>query len=183
MRSLITGHLRVTHWSFFCFHVLKGPFSGRSYPNSTMIGIGLTPEGINQNDVIYEFMMENTWRTAPAELTTWCISVVNSPRRNVPYVFVLLCKSQKFSVFPTYPSPFYLSEVNYFVFHHYLAAYVVEQVWNWQIDDFKDHVYHRAFLILDHVASIVILGSPTGFMIKYNRNASYIIFFIVLQVQ
>ena len=40
---------------------------------STMIGTGLTPEGINQNDVVYEFMMENTWRTKPRNLTQWFV--------------------------------------------------------------------------------------------------------------
>ncbi len=43
----------------------QGPFSGRNFTNSSMVGIGLTPEGINQNDVVYEFMMENTWRPQP----------------------------------------------------------------------------------------------------------------------
>ena len=43
-----------------------------------MIGIGLTPEGINQNDVIYEFMMENTWRTAPADLAQWWVTVFSN---------------------------------------------------------------------------------------------------------
>ena len=51
----------------------QGPFKGRSYPNSTMIGIGLTPEGTLQNDVIYEFMMEHLWRTEPANLTEWSV--------------------------------------------------------------------------------------------------------------
>ena len=39
-----------------------------------MIGIGLTPEGTLQNDVIYEFMMEHLWRTEPANLTEWSVS-------------------------------------------------------------------------------------------------------------
>ncbi|CAG5128887.1 unnamed protein product [Candidula unifasciata] len=49
----------------------NGPFTARAFPNSTMIGIGLTPEGINQNEVMYEFMMENSWRTAPRDLQQW----------------------------------------------------------------------------------------------------------------
>jgi len=48
-----------------------GPFDGRSYKNSTMIGIGLTPEGINQNEIVYEFMMENAWRTEPRNVDDW----------------------------------------------------------------------------------------------------------------
>ena len=52
-------------------NILQGPFTGRSYPNSTMIGIGITPEGINQNDVVYEFMLEHAWRKAPENLSSW----------------------------------------------------------------------------------------------------------------
>lgn len=51
--------------------VFQGPFHGRSFPNSTMIGIGITMEGINQNEVVYEFMNENAWRTSPRNITDW----------------------------------------------------------------------------------------------------------------
>lgn len=34
-------------------------------------GIGLTPEGIGQNPVIYELMMDNVWRTNPINLDKW----------------------------------------------------------------------------------------------------------------
>jgi alpha-N-acetylglucosaminidase len=44
--------------------------------NSTMVGIGLTPEGINQNEVMYEFMMENLFRKEPANLTDWLVAPV-----------------------------------------------------------------------------------------------------------
>ncbi|XP_074025966.1 N-acetyl-alpha-glucosaminidase isoform X1 [Leptinotarsa decemlineata] len=43
----------------------------RNTKNSTMIGTGLTPEGINQNYVIYDLMTESTWRTGPADLDMW----------------------------------------------------------------------------------------------------------------
>lgn len=43
----------------------------RNEANSTMIGTGLTPEGINQNYVIYDLMTESAWRTEPANLTEW----------------------------------------------------------------------------------------------------------------
>jgi len=36
-----------------------------------MIGIGLTPEGIEQNDIIYDFMMETIWYTSPVNLDKW----------------------------------------------------------------------------------------------------------------
>ncbi|XP_056649230.1 alpha-N-acetylglucosaminidase isoform X2 [Diorhabda sublineata] len=46
-------------------------FEARNHVNSTMVGIGLTPEGINQNYVIYDLMSENAWRKAPTNLTEW----------------------------------------------------------------------------------------------------------------
>ncbi len=36
-----------------------------------LTGIGLTPEAIEQNPVMYELMMENAWRDTPIELTSW----------------------------------------------------------------------------------------------------------------
>jgi alpha-N-acetylglucosaminidase len=36
-----------------------------------MIGIGLTMEGIEQNPVIYELMMQHTWQTQPVQLDEW----------------------------------------------------------------------------------------------------------------
>ncbi|XP_048255627.1 alpha-N-acetylglucosaminidase-like isoform X4 [Haliotis rufescens] len=48
-----------------------GPSAGRSFPNTTMVGTGLTPEGINQNEVMYEFMNEQAWRPGPVNLLDW----------------------------------------------------------------------------------------------------------------
>lgn len=52
-------------------NVNAGVFDGRSLVNGTMVGTGLTPEGINQNYVIYELMNEMAWRTEPVNLTEW----------------------------------------------------------------------------------------------------------------
>lgn len=38
---------------------------------STMVGTGLTPEGINQNYVIYELMNEMAYRHEPVDLDDW----------------------------------------------------------------------------------------------------------------
>ncbi|XP_045159526.2 alpha-N-acetylglucosaminidase-like isoform X2 [Mercenaria mercenaria] len=51
--------------------VNEGPFTARNYPNSSMIGIGLTPEGLYQNEVMYEFMNENAYASSPRNLTAW----------------------------------------------------------------------------------------------------------------
>jgi alpha-N-acetylglucosaminidase len=36
-----------------------------------MSGIGLTMEGIEQNPVVYELMLENVWRNTPIDLNSW----------------------------------------------------------------------------------------------------------------
>lgn len=41
-----------------------GPDMARQFPNSSMIGIGLSMEGINQNELLYELMLEKSWRPA-----------------------------------------------------------------------------------------------------------------------
>ncbi|XP_059061052.1 alpha-N-acetylglucosaminidase [Achroia grisella] len=47
-------------------------YEARSQKNSTMIGIGLTPEGINQNYVVYDLMLESAWRKGPVrDLDAW----------------------------------------------------------------------------------------------------------------
>ncbi|XP_050299995.1 alpha-N-acetylglucosaminidase isoform X1 [Anthonomus grandis grandis] len=43
----------------------------RSSVNSTMIGTGLTMEGINQNYVIYDLMTEQAWRNESIDLSEW----------------------------------------------------------------------------------------------------------------
>jgi alpha-N-acetylglucosaminidase len=52
---------------------MKGPDKGRSFPNTTMIGIGITMEGINQNEYMYDFMLEKSWRNTLTndELDLW----------------------------------------------------------------------------------------------------------------
>lgn len=36
-----------------------------------MIGTGLTPEGIEQNDVVYELMNEMGWRSEAVDIPSW----------------------------------------------------------------------------------------------------------------
>ncbi|XP_054505678.2 alpha-N-acetylglucosaminidase [Agelaius phoeniceus] len=48
-----------------------GPFAARRFPNSTMVGTGLVPEGIEQNDMVYELMNELGWRQEPLDLPSW----------------------------------------------------------------------------------------------------------------
>ncbi|CAH1395969.1 unnamed protein product [Nezara viridula] len=46
-------------------------FEAREFQNSTLVGVGLTPEGINTNYVIYDLLMDMFWRKEPANLTKW----------------------------------------------------------------------------------------------------------------
>ncbi len=52
-----------------------------NYPN--MIGTGLTPEGIEQNDIIYDFMTETIWYSSPVDLNQW---VTNYAHRRYGYI-------------------------------------------------------------------------------------------------
>ena len=53
------------------YFFFQGPIVGRAYANSTMIGTGLTMEGINNNEVMFEFMLENSWRKEARNITEW----------------------------------------------------------------------------------------------------------------
>ncbi|GAV06611.1 hypothetical protein RvY_16572-2 [Ramazzottius varieornatus] len=52
-------------------HINKDPMEARNASGSTMIGVGLTMEGINQNEVMYELMNEMSWRTQPVAIDEW----------------------------------------------------------------------------------------------------------------
>ncbi|XP_074640981.1 alpha-N-acetylglucosaminidase-like [Tubulanus polymorphus] len=54
----------------------KGPILDRE--NSTMVGIGLSMEGINQNELVYQFMLENSWRQTPVNISSWLMHYTKS---------------------------------------------------------------------------------------------------------
>uniref|UniRef100_A0A8C4WWI4 Alpha-N-acetylglucosaminidase n=1 Tax=Eptatretus burgeri TaxID=7764 RepID=A0A8C4WWI4_EPTBU len=62
-----------------------GPYLARTYTNSTMVGTGLTPEGIEQNEMIYELMTAVAWSHTPLDLDIWIreFTVQRYGRRNV----------------------------------------------------------------------------------------------------
>lgn len=51
--------------------ISNGPFEARSFPNSSMIGTGIAPEGIGKNYIVYDLMTEMAWRKQPVDLTYW----------------------------------------------------------------------------------------------------------------
>lgn len=55
--------------------VNRGPQAARLFPNSTMVGTGIAPEGIGQNEVVYALMAELGWRKDPVpDLMAWVSS-------------------------------------------------------------------------------------------------------------
>ncbi|XP_014663294.1 PREDICTED: alpha-N-acetylglucosaminidase-like [Priapulus caudatus] len=48
----------------------EGPSKARMFPNSTLVGTGATPEGILQNDVMYDLLYELGWMDG-VNLTAW----------------------------------------------------------------------------------------------------------------
>ena len=61
-------YLNSLSWSIVPF---LGPINALRSKGSTMIGTGLTPEGIEQNDIIYELMNEMGWRSEPVDILPW----------------------------------------------------------------------------------------------------------------
>ena len=51
--------------------ISKDPVEALNNSQSKITGIGLTMEGIEQNPVIYDLMLENVWRDTPIELESW----------------------------------------------------------------------------------------------------------------
>ncbi|XP_047564080.1 alpha-N-acetylglucosaminidase [Lutra lutra] len=76
--------------------VNQGPAAARLFPNSTMVGTGMAPEGIGQNEVVYALMAELGWRKDPvADLEAWVTSFaarrygVNSKETEVAWRLLL----------------------------------------------------------------------------------------------
>lgn len=52
--------------------IANGPANALKHPKSgNLKGVGLTPEAIEQNPVIYEMMLDNIWRKEPIEVNSW----------------------------------------------------------------------------------------------------------------
>ncbi len=51
----------------------QGPQAARNFSGEHMIGVGITMEGINQNEIMYEFALEQSWRSPlnDTQLNEW----------------------------------------------------------------------------------------------------------------
>ena len=50
---------------------LSGPVEALNTPGANIIGTGLTPEGIETNDIIFELMNEMGWNRQPVDPQLW----------------------------------------------------------------------------------------------------------------
>jgi hypothetical protein len=52
---------------------VQGPDEARTFSGQFMIGVGITMEGINQNEIMYEFALEQSWRSPlnETDLSHW----------------------------------------------------------------------------------------------------------------
>ena len=57
--------------SFLNLCHFQGVHEARESKNSSLVGTGITPEGINQNSVIYDLMNEMGWQKHPTNLSEW----------------------------------------------------------------------------------------------------------------
>ncbi|CAF4019656.1 unnamed protein product, partial [Adineta steineri] len=59
-------------------NVTIGPQTARNFSGDQMIGVGITMEGINQNEIMYEFALEQSWRSPlnDTELSDWLVGFV-----------------------------------------------------------------------------------------------------------
>lgn len=57
--------------AFIASQSLKGVGKACKFPNSSMVGVGITPEGIFQNYVMYEFALEQAWNRHPVDISRW----------------------------------------------------------------------------------------------------------------
>ncbi|XP_045122786.1 alpha-N-acetylglucosaminidase-like isoform X2 [Portunus trituberculatus] len=53
--------------------LLKNLADARQFPNSTLVGTGMTPEGIGSNYVIFDLLSEMSWRSHMRDIREWAV--------------------------------------------------------------------------------------------------------------
>lgn len=53
--------------------IARDPLDALEYSNGTMLGIGLTMEGIYQNYIVYDLTLEMSWTSKPIDYAEWVI--------------------------------------------------------------------------------------------------------------
>ncbi|GBE77354.1 Alpha-N-acetylglucosaminidase [Sparassis crispa] len=57
--------------------VTTGPITALDYPGSTMKGMGLTMEGQEGNELVYDILLDQAWSAAPLDINTYTASWVS----------------------------------------------------------------------------------------------------------
>lgn len=57
---------------------MKEIVKAKHLPGSTMVGVGITPEGINQNYVMYEFALDRGWYQEKTNVSEWLQAYTHS---------------------------------------------------------------------------------------------------------
>ncbi|CAF0810752.1 unnamed protein product, partial [Didymodactylos carnosus] len=91
-------------------NVNTGPTAARNFSATLMIGIGITMEGINQNEVMYEFALEQSWRKQlnDEEIKDWLIEYVRRRYETsdpVPITTIVAWQLLETSVYNNNPHP------------------------------------------------------------------------------
>ena len=58
-------------WRMVCVSCIPQNLAAARVSNTSLVGTGLTMEGINQNYVMYDLMMEAAWLPQPSDVLDW----------------------------------------------------------------------------------------------------------------
>ncbi|CAF2887568.1 unnamed protein product [Rotaria sp. Silwood2] len=74
----LSGFWKTDRVKSYLSKVPIGPQAARTFSGDYMIGVGITMEGINQNEIMYEFALEQSWRSPlnDTELNDWLVGFV-----------------------------------------------------------------------------------------------------------
>ncbi|XP_065187184.1 alpha-N-acetylglucosaminidase-like [Sycon ciliatum] len=67
-------------------HIAHAPHDALNTPGSSMVGIGLTPEAIEQNPVMYELMLDTAWHNSPIDVQAWLDGYVGNRYRHAGHL-------------------------------------------------------------------------------------------------
>ncbi|MGC9152047.1 MAG: alpha-N-acetylglucosaminidase C-terminal domain-containing protein, partial [Microbacter sp.] len=86
--------------------VAKDPAAAFNDPNSgKMVGIGLTMEAIEQNPVMYELMLHNTWTSKPIDVDQWLRGYIRNRYGNLDPFAVKAWAVLKNTVYGNHKNP------------------------------------------------------------------------------
>lgn len=118
-------------------NVNHGIVEAQKYSKSSMAGVGITPEGINQNYVMYEFALDRAWYQNEVNVSDWINQYIE-----VRYGFHddnLSLAWEKIRVIDILEMPPFLSSKIQNGFHFHLAGNGLQLQW---INSYSRKIYH-----------------------------------------